>query len=415
MLVPPDSDMNISSLALAVAVCVRLAAQPAGALLDQVRARMSDNLARLPNYTCLETIERIQQGAMLDRMRLEVGLVGGQELFSWPGEERFDDRRIEQIVPGGTIATGSFGLHAKIVFQSDRPTFRYAGEQKIDEHRTLRWDFVVGRQAGGMRIGRRDRSAMVGTHGSFWVDPETLNVTRLNVEADNIPRDLELLSVSDTVLYTPVKIGQGMFVLPQEAELHMRDQFDSINRVRFSSCREYLGESRVLDTDRPQMNFATAAPPKLVELPPGATLDLVLDTPVRFDTSAVGDPLTFRLRRPLKHRGEILFDKNAVVHGRLTYLERHDADVAGFAVGIQLSDIEAPGRRAVLNAALTQNFIAGVPPQRTQIIERELERVKSLARAAGSVFFQPGTSEVLRRNAALEWRTVAGNRIIDQQ
>lgn len=63
-------------------------------MLGRIRQKMADNLARTPDYTCLETIERsstYQRAHLLDRVRVEVALVSGKELSSWPGAEKFED------------------------------------------------------------------------------------------------------------------------------------------------------------------------------------------------------------------------------------------------------------------------------------------------------------------------------------
>src|SRR5207237_772673 len=83
-----------------------------------IKARAAENLQRLPNYTCTETIERTRRlhGSRkfqpLDILRLEVALVEGKELFSWPGAGKFEERGIGEIVGHGA-ASGkvAFALH----------------------------------------------------------------------------------------------------------------------------------------------------------------------------------------------------------------------------------------------------------------------------------------------------------------
>src|SRR6476659_8319211 len=91
------------------------------ALLNQIRAKMLANLKRLPNYTCLQTIDRKVRYApsrryqLVDTVRLEVALVDGKELFSWPGAGKFEDKDINELVTGGAIGNGTFALHAKSI------------------------------------------------------------------------------------------------------------------------------------------------------------------------------------------------------------------------------------------------------------------------------------------------------------
>ncbi len=84
-------------------------------LLARIRSHMAETLRRQPDYTCVQTVERSQRPArssrfeVVDTLRLEVALIGGKELFSWPGAGRFEDKELRQIVGRGTTSTGSFG------------------------------------------------------------------------------------------------------------------------------------------------------------------------------------------------------------------------------------------------------------------------------------------------------------------
>ena len=78
-----------------VVMAIDLGAQelsPEVLLLARIKVKMAENLKGLPNYTCLQTIERSTRDAgnrryrPLDTVRVEVALVDGKELFAWPGE-----------------------------------------------------------------------------------------------------------------------------------------------------------------------------------------------------------------------------------------------------------------------------------------------------------------------------------------
>jgi hypothetical protein len=64
-------------------------------LLARVMGTMRHALARMPDYTCTESITRSTgEGTplsvrTLERIRLQVAVIGGKEVFSWPGEAPF--------------------------------------------------------------------------------------------------------------------------------------------------------------------------------------------------------------------------------------------------------------------------------------------------------------------------------------
>jgi hypothetical protein len=90
------------TLVLAVACQGYQGEQSRTALLSRVIGTMRRALARMADYTCTEFITRsIGDGTPLrvktvERLRLQVAIIGGTERFSWPGAvlERDDPRRL---------------------------------------------------------------------------------------------------------------------------------------------------------------------------------------------------------------------------------------------------------------------------------------------------------------------------------
>src|SRR5690242_16507982 len=141
------------------------ASPPELAVLDRVRQRMAQNLDDLPNYTCLETIERSARlqpkGELLfaDRVRLEVAFIGRKEMFSWPGSSKFDYSNPSEMVPGGASGFGAFGAFVDTIFRSSAPVFTYAGEHRLDRRRTLRFNFRVAGSNSAYNVNIRGRQA----------------------------------------------------------------------------------------------------------------------------------------------------------------------------------------------------------------------------------------------------------------
>ena len=98
-------------------------------LLVRASEQMRDGMKRMPNFTCTEKIERrtysgeARRCEHLDRVRLAVAVIGGKELFAWPGDASFDTRDPVDIIGGGPIGTGDFIGFARTVFSSDAATY----------------------------------------------------------------------------------------------------------------------------------------------------------------------------------------------------------------------------------------------------------------------------------------------------
>ncbi|HYO83544.1 MAG TPA: hypothetical protein VES20_19235 [Bryobacteraceae bacterium] len=388
---------------------------PETLLLAKARARMSTNLSRLPDYTCVQTIERFGRDSskgrphLVDVVRLEVALVGGNELFSWPGSGKFLDTEISKLVVGGAIGNGNFALHAKSVFQSSSPRFTYVGEQVYKTRKVLRWDYVVAQNQSGYRIRVNTREAIVGYHGSILVDSESLDLVRLEVHADDIPPRLELLSSRDAVEYARVPIGTETFLLPSLSELEMVALRGSMNhnRTRFSKCRQYTGESTLIFDEPEPSATAAEAPVREVEAPPGVRFEAALAATVVFTNAAVGDPVTAVLVSPLKIPGGITVPKGSLVHGRILSLRTsYVGRQAGRAVGLTFTHAVAADTSVKFQATLEEIRTAMPGIKTRSSFSGALARPENES-LIGSVFFVQQQVLRLPQGLRMTWRTVA--------
>lgn len=346
-------------------------------LLARIKLHMNDVLTRLPNYTCLETIERSTRSAskkrfdLVDALQIEVAMVEGKELFSWPGEREFKERDLREIAPTGAIANGSFALHARTIFLSSRPIIKYRGDEPLNGRDTARFEFEISRASSGYHIRIGPIEGVAGQKGTFWVDRESLDLLRLDVEAVDIPDYLPLSSSTESLLYERAKIGESDFLLPKHSELVMIDDKGNASRnvINFSRCKQYSGESTVTFGDVPD---TTAAPEVKapIDLPEGLSLELELLTTVRFGRSAVGAPVEARVRKDVKRKGEVIVPKGALLSGNVAVLDTIEAQKL-MRLAMQWREISFEGRTGALSARLESGGSIGslaqtryvMPPQ----------------------------------------------------
>jgi hypothetical protein len=377
-------------------------------LLARVRSHMSHLLVRLPNYTCLQTIERTRRTPagkteLIDMVRLEVALVDGNELFAWPGSKKFQDTKLIDMVKGGAIGNGNFALHAKSVFQSTSPSFTYIGERiREDGRAAYRWDYVVPQLKSGymLRAGREE--AIVGYHGTFWVDTKTLDLLRLEIYADDIPPQLGIGSAADAVDYVRVTLGDEPFLLPSQSELKLASPngLESRNRITFSGCRQYTGES-IITFEDPTPGSPQKIAERTLETPAGLLLDVELETPIKQNDSAVGDPITAILRRPVSLGPGLVAPKGAFLHGRITHLRPQQSGYTGWVVGMTFFELEWNNTKANLRAGLEATpslalLASAMPGHRTTVRRAALEM---------DTFIAPGQRLSIRRGFPMQWRT----------
>ena len=328
-------------------------------LLAHIRHHMADNLARLPNYTCRETIERTwgEAGArhlnLVDRLRLEVAYVQGGELYAWPGAASFDDRSIGDLVGGGgATSTGSFAMHARAVFTSSAPSFTWGGEERRESQRVVRFNFQVPLAKSHYAIQTGDHPVVVAYDGFFEANADTLDPIRLRVEASGLPAELKLRSAGETMEYGQSRIGDSEFLLPVSSELEMvavNGREDS-NRTRFDACKEYSGESTVrFDVDAAAAEGGAAA--TAIELPPGLTIESSMRDAIDESKSARGDLVHIVVTSPVKRAGAVVVPKGAVITARLSRIQTVTRrTMVYFGVGLHFQNIEFEGRRGKISA-----------------------------------------------------------------
>lgn len=340
-------------------------------LLTKIRTRMIFNLQHQPNYTCVETIERSTRTKLtnklkvVDTLRIEVALVDGKELFAWPGSKKFEDSDVTQMITTGAIGNGNFGTHAQALFTTRSATFHYKGEETFHGKNAIRFDYNVPQMLSGYRIRVSTASAIVGYHGSFYADPVTYNMRRIEVNADDLPPALLLSSTADKIDYAVARIGENDFLLPAQSELSMvgLNGAEEYNHVKFSSCRQFSGESVVSFGDAPETKPDVAPlPTRVFDLPEGLDVELSLVKEIDLHNAAIGDPVYARIDRDVKQKNETLIPKGATATGRIVRLEKNETYSI---IGIEFPEIESPGLLAHMKGGLHGTAgVASLPARR---------------------------------------------------
>lgn len=327
-------------------------------VLARVSAKVKQNLDRLPNYVCLETIQRSRRskpGASFeprDTLQVEVGLVGNRELYSWPGAQSFDEKDLADMVGSGVVGTGNFGLFARHVFLARVAEFTARGEELLEGRRVLRFDFAVDRELSSYRLRVPPHQAIVGFHGTLWADATTLDLLRLEVQADDIPPELNLAGVHIVLDYGRLRVADGTFLLPASSELTMTtlQSDESRNLSKFSACRQYQSESKLALSE----TYSEAPEPKPagLKLAAAAQIELALDEAIDLENAIVGNPVRAVLAKALKDGERVMVPEGSAVTGRLVRLEKETLPFEHYVVGFEFDGLESGGQAIRFHATL---------------------------------------------------------------
>lgn len=236
--------------------------------LSRIKRQAKAELLRLPNFACVETINRFQRQPRsdvfkpLDTIRMDVAFVDGRELVSPVGATgAFQEMDLVKLGYGGVIGTGAFSAVARNLFVNDNGRTTGWAEARIMDIRALRYDFVVPERQAGYRLTSSGVVESVGLQGTFWADAETLDLLRIEEHAVDIPPTLDVEETSTTVTYARTRIGTSDVLLPRWAETTITNTngWHGRNAIEFSGCREYVAESVIhFDSVEPP----PASPPK---------------------------------------------------------------------------------------------------------------------------------------------------------
>ncbi len=401
-------------------------------LLSRVKRHTKEELERLPNISCLETVHRDYQPARgklrpLDTVRLEVFTSGDKELFASPGDRRFSERHPMSYAGSGTLGDGFFGLYLKDILVNGRVSYAYKGEEAIGGRRLARWDYRLPLMWSGQIIRLPEGSGTVGLHGSFWAEPQTGDVIRLEVNGDDFPPTLPITEAAWNINYERTALGDNAVVLiPRSGEFRMV-KFSgetSHNGIEFTHCRVF-GAQSAIDFDAPDSAEHTPSfgvvsiDDTLRPLPGGLQIAVKLRSRISADM-AVGALITGVVAGKVSGKGAVVIVAGSPVRGRIRLLERYADPFPHFVVALEFTEVELQGIRYLFYADLVEVESApGVEqtlstPSETEEVNllfggRRVSRsweTLSIPRLPGvAIFFFKGSKLELPQDFRTVWKT----------
>ena len=97
----------------------------------------------------------------------------------------------------------------------------------------------------GLVVQSGGSTGRAGLQGTFWVDPQTLDLVRIEEQAVDLPPILLMRDLTTSINYARTRIGSSDPLLPQSAQTVVTG-FDGAQRknvIEFAGCREYVSES----------------------------------------------------------------------------------------------------------------------------------------------------------------------------
>jgi hypothetical protein len=318
-------------------------------LLARVQSKVRDNARRIPRYVCRQAIERqgftsvngfsracgtlpelggIEASGLsliiADRAHLDVMLTESSELFSWPGERRFDTNSPDDLLVGGMSGSGDFAAFVISVFTFGQVTFEYLGA--CEGGSCVRYRFNVPREVSRYLIKGTLTQATVGYHGTIDVNPQTADLMQMTVMPTDLSEVLfEACDFRTRMTYTLANTQAGEFMVPASTEMEYlaKDGSYSLNRIWYEGCRQYTAESALTfgndlpGTTSDRRTKVSAALPMA-----GSEVRLRLASRIDSEVASAGDSLEATLVRAVRDTEGRTIPPGTMFLGHLAQLER---------------------------------------------------------------------------------------------
>ncbi len=329
-------------------------------LFGRIRNVVDQMLRNMPNFTCVETIERSQRSPgtkkyqLIDTIRLEVALVEGKELYAWPGSTKFEEADVTKMVGGaGAIGTGDFALHAKSIYLTGQAKFTYKGLEALNGKAAHKFHFHVPMDQSRYLMRIYGAEGQVGYQGYVWHDQESLDLLRLEMTVDEIPAHLPLRSGSKLIEYARLPIGADSYVLPVMMDMTLSGMQGGENRNKtvFARCKQYSGESTLI-FEEPSAEAKPAEVKVVMRLPADLTVNMKLVETLDLSKAATGDVVRFEVSKSAQRGGLVLVPKGARMEARLDQVVCRDFPFAHCYVALLPGKIEWENKTGVFAAAL---------------------------------------------------------------
>jgi hypothetical protein len=353
------------------------------ALLLKARAKVVESVAKLPKYTCVQTVRRsrfdpfygsrkkgcnhIEEDpgkrqsvwlAWTDQLRLDVTISDGAEIFSWAGAREFQSSDARDIAGNGLTSTGDFGHFLMTIFgNNSSAAFQSLGAERDRGQSLAVYQYRVPALSSQYEIrlsSRRGDVATLAYEGKFWVDSENAELRRMTIVVPHTPARSETCRIDTDIEYRRVPMAGSQLLLPQLTLLKLWDNDGSRyeNRTTYSACRAFQSES-VLRTDSEPTaapTVANSAPESSFSIPPGIVVRIALLSPINGESSFAGDAIEGEITEPLRSGdGKILAPQGALVRGRIVRLEQNLQPSRYFTLGLRFDTLRVDGHEHPLH------------------------------------------------------------------
>jgi hypothetical protein len=241
-------------------------------IIEATRQYAMNYTKQLPNFICTQVTRRYVDPTGLEFWQSEDTLTARLSYF-----EQKEDYKLVGVngayteVPfqkvGGATSTGEFGSMMREIFdRNTEATFQWEKWATLRGRRMYVFTYHVDQPHSQWWLIYEDKDRIKPAyHGLIYVDRDSGMVSRITLEAENLPSSFPISAGSNMLDYDVAKVGETEYVLPLRAEMRMRQgKVLTKNEVEFRMYRRFSAEASItFETPEPlPADKTTEQPPK---------------------------------------------------------------------------------------------------------------------------------------------------------
>ena len=208
----------------------------------------------LPNFVCEQLTTRYQENSRSEGFQ-PVDVVTAKVIYE-DGKEDYRQITVggkrtnkSMMEVGGTTSTGEFASTLRSLFSGYvEAEFKFQESSSVGKTAVAIYNLKVLLPHSDWQIQIGSQRLMPAYSGSVWVDKTTAEVRRIEIQAENLPKNFPGDTEAMTVDYEPVSLGTVKFLLPVHSEnlnCYRGTSICSKNTIDFRDYHKYSGESTV--------------------------------------------------------------------------------------------------------------------------------------------------------------------------
>ena len=251
---PKDGPVDFTIDNQAEAVDAKKHANAYDELIDKTREWALTFTEGLPNFLCQQSTTRYVEQSRSAGFE-PVDLITAKVLYE-EGRERYSEITVGghrtnkgMMELGGSTSTGEFASILGGLFESaSQAQFKFFQSTTVEREPAAIYDFKVALPRSNWSIQVGGQLLRPAYSGSVWIDKASGQVRRIEMQAENIPKDFPDDTVASAVDYSEVLLGAKKFLLPVHAEnlsCQRGSPICSKNAIDFRDYHKYEGQSTI--------------------------------------------------------------------------------------------------------------------------------------------------------------------------